>query len=122
MSRSRFLPLAVLLSVLVIYWSGAPFVAAAAGAWPGYASGTYVDAYSAAAGAAYQSAGKISDVEDTRRSLATTTTYISYAALSANSVPCSTAGVSYYSCASSGAVNPYTRSCTTITLCARDTS
>ena len=48
-------------------------------------------------------------------------TYISYGALIANSVPCSNAGASYYGCAASGAANPYTRSCTFITACARIT-
>ena len=48
-------------------------------------------------------------------------TYISYGALIANSVPCSNAGASYYCCAASGPANPYTRSCTFITACARIT-
>lgn len=57
-----------------------------------------------------------------RRQLDSTSGYISYGALTADAVPCSTAGASYYDCTSSSAANPYTRSCTTITLCARDTS
>ncbi|KAH7291700.1 hypothetical protein KP509_29G029300 [Ceratopteris richardii] len=62
------------------------------------------------------------DSEVSRRILAGTSGYISYGALSANRVPCSTAGRSYYNCRGSGAINPYTRGCGRITKCARDTS
>ncbi|ERN10102.1 hypothetical protein AMTR_s00013p00262240 [Amborella trichopoda] len=47
--------------------------------------------------------------------------YISYRALKKDSVPCSKAGVSYYNCGGTGPPNPYSRSCTTISGCARDT-
>jgi hypothetical protein len=62
-------------------------------------------------------------VESDTSATPATTTYISYGALMANSVPCSTAGASYYGCASSssGPANPYSRSCTFITACARVT-
>eukprot|EP00250_Pteridium_aquilinum_P001174 c11384_g1_i1 orf=303-638(+) len=62
------------------------------------------------------------DSDVSRRILAGTTTYISYGALSANRVPCSQAGRSYYNCYGSGAANPYTRGCSKITKCLRDTS
>ena len=45
-----------------------------------------------------------------------TTTYISYDALTADSVPCDTSGASYYDCTTDTA-NAYTTSCTTITTC-----
>ncbi|GLJ12977.1 hypothetical protein SUGI_0201960 [Cryptomeria japonica] len=61
------------------------------------------------------------DSELNRRILATTQ-YISYGALRADSVPCSKSGTSYYNCGSSGQANPYSKSCTQITRCARDTS
>lgn len=61
------------------------------------------------------------DSESNRRILATRT-YISYAALRANSVPCTKSGSSYYNCRSTTQANPYKRSCTQITRCARDTS
>ncbi|GLJ12976.1 hypothetical protein SUGI_0201940 [Cryptomeria japonica] len=61
------------------------------------------------------------DSEINRRILATSQ-YISYEALKADSVPCSKSGTSYYNCGSSGQANPYSRSCTEITRCARDTS
>jgi hypothetical protein len=61
------------------------------------------------------------DSEINRRFLAGRT-YISYAALRANSVPCSKRGSSYYNCRSTSQANPYQRSCTTITRCARSTS
>ncbi|MCO5593504.1 hypothetical protein L7F22_047518 [Adiantum nelumboides] len=62
------------------------------------------------------------DSEMSRRILAGTANYISYSSLSANRVPCSTAGRSYYNCRGSGAANPYTRGCSKITKCQRDTS
>ncbi|XP_051212229.1 uncharacterized protein [Lolium perenne] len=43
--------------------------------------------------------------------------YISYGALSANTVPCSERGLSYYNCQPGGEVNPYTRGCSAIALC-----
>ncbi|XP_073286289.1 rapid alkalinization factor-like [Primulina huaijiensis] len=56
------------------------------------------------------------DSEVNRRILATTK-YISYAALQANSVPCSRRGASYYNCRPGAQANPYTRSCTAATRC-----
>lgn len=61
------------------------------------------------------------DSEINRRFLAGRT-YISYGALRANSVPCSKRGNSYYNCRSTSQANPYQRSCTQITRCARSTS
>lgn len=58
----------------------------------------------------------------TRRILGTTTTYISYDALSANRAPCpsgTAVGSSYYGCTPTGTATPYTRSCTALTKCAR---
>ncbi|XP_054778450.1 protein RALF-like 4 [Prosopis cineraria] len=45
--------------------------------------------------------------------------YISYEALSANSIPCSLRGQSYYDCRSKMIVNPYRRGCSAITRCRR---
>lgn len=45
--------------------------------------------------------------------------YISYAALSKNSVPCNKRGQSYYNCQQPGKANPYRRGCTAVTQCAR---
>ncbi|XP_073060249.1 rapid alkalinization factor-like [Primulina eburnea] len=56
------------------------------------------------------------DSEVNRRILATTK-YISYAALQANSVPCSRRGASYYNCRPGAQANPYSRSCTAATRC-----
>lgn len=61
------------------------------------------------------------DSEINRRFLAGRT-YISYGALRANSVPCSKRGSSYYNCRSTSQANPYKRSCTQITRCARSTN
>ncbi|GLJ12973.1 hypothetical protein SUGI_0201900 [Cryptomeria japonica] len=47
---------------------------------------------------------------------------ISYDALEGDRVPCSKIGHSYYHCGESGQANPYKRSCTKITHCARDTN
>lgn len=47
------------------------------------------------------------------------TKYISYAALSANRIPCSARGSSYYNCYRQQKMNPYTRGCSVITHCAR---
>ncbi|KAE8711793.1 Protein RALF-like 19 [Hibiscus syriacus] len=58
--------------------------------------------------------------DETARSLAGKR-YISYRALRQNAVPCNQRGRSYYNCGASGAVNPYTRGCSVITLCARIT-
>eukprot|EP01018_Ginkgo_biloba_P037590 Gb_29483 [translate_table: standard] len=58
-----------------------------------------------------------------RRFLESRVQYISYAVLAADGVPCSITGQSYYYCNSSDTqVNPYTRACTAIARCARDTS
>lgn len=57
-----------------------------------------------------------------RRNLAYAPAYISYDALRRDSVPCSTAGRSYYNCGGSGPANPYNRGCSRITHCYRDTS
>lgn len=55
-----------------------------------------------------------------RRTLGQGDQYISYAALSKDSIPCNRRGSSYYSnCAHSQQANPYTRGCTAITQCAR---
>lgn len=43
--------------------------------------------------------------------------YISYGALAADSVPCSQLGASYYNCVVGVEANPYTRSCSAITMC-----
>ncbi|CAN6185870.1 unnamed protein product [Urochloa humidicola] len=46
-----------------------------------------------------------------------TTGYISYMALSRDSVPCSQRGASYYNCQPGAEANPYTRGCSAITQC-----
>ncbi|KAM3301844.1 hypothetical protein P3S67_016346 [Capsicum chacoense] len=50
--------------------------------------------------------------------------YVSYAALSRDSIPCNVRGASYYSnnCKPGKAINPYRRGCTQITRCARSNS
>ncbi|CAN6200231.1 unnamed protein product [Urochloa humidicola] len=48
---------------------------------------------------------------------ATTTGYISYLALTRDSVPCSQRGASYYNCQPGAEANPYTRGCSAITQC-----
>ncbi|XP_059648518.1 rapid alkalinization factor-like [Cornus florida] len=58
------------------------------------------------------------DSEINRRILATRR-YISYGALSRNSVPCSRRGASYYNCRPGAQANPYTRGCSAITRCRR---
>ncbi|KAL5220376.1 hypothetical protein ABZP36_025089 [Zizania latifolia] len=66
--------------------------------------------------------GEAATGEALRRSLARkpTNRYISYAALSADKVPCNKRGSSYYTnCASQKAANPYHRGCSAITRCSR---
>lgn len=58
------------------------------------------------------------DSEINRRILASKR-YISYGALSRNSVPCSRRGASYYNCRPGAQANPYTRGCSAITRCRR---
>ena len=45
------------------------------------------------------------------------TGYISYLALSRDSVPCSQRGASYYNCRPGAEANPYSRGCSAITQC-----
>ena len=47
----------------------------------------------------------------------TGTGFISYAALSRDSVPCSQRGASYYNCRPGAEANPYSRGCSAITQC-----
>ena len=47
----------------------------------------------------------------------TGTGFISYAALSRDSVPCSLPGASYYNCRPGAEANPYSRDCSAITQC-----
>ena len=47
----------------------------------------------------------------------TSTGYISYLALSRDSVPCSQRGASYYNCRPGAEANPYSRGCSAITQC-----
>ncbi|CAD6222743.1 unnamed protein product [Miscanthus lutarioriparius] len=47
----------------------------------------------------------------------TGTGFISYAALSRDSVPCSLPGASYYNCRPGAEANPYSRGCSAITQC-----
>jgi len=61
------------------------------------------------------------DSESNRRSLWWRRSYISYGALSRDRVPCRRRGVSYYNCRRGKQANPYTRGCSRITRCARDT-
>nr|AFB73770.1 rapid alkalinization factor [Chimonanthus praecox] len=62
------------------------------------------------------------DSEISRRILAAQKKYISYEALKRDEVPCSKPGASYYNCqAPPKTNNPYSRGCTVITGCARDT-
>ncbi|XP_020221298.1 protein RALF-like 19 [Cajanus cajan] len=62
------------------------------------------------------------DSESNRRTLGSRQRYISYGALRANNVPCGRHGRSYYNCQQRGRANPYSRGCSRITHCARDTS
>ncbi|XP_062160622.1 protein RALF-like 19 [Alnus glutinosa] len=55
------------------------------------------------------------------RHLAARHKFISYAALRANSIPCSRRGQSYYNCKKREQANPYRRGCSRITHCARIT-
>ena len=57
--------------------------------------------------------------ETTRRQLAGTIRYISYAALAKDRIPCNQRGQSYYNCNRLRKVNPYRRGCSYITHCAR---
>jgi hypothetical protein len=62
---------------------------------------------------------------NTRRKMTESRTvqHISYGALAADNVPCPITGQSYYYCNTSDPnVNPYTRACTAITRCERDTN
>ncbi|XP_072997703.1 rapid alkalinization factor-like [Typha latifolia] len=52
-----------------------------------------------------------------RRSVLSTTGYISYDALRRDVVPCSLTGASYYNCQPGAASNPYSRGCSAITQC-----
>ena len=58
------------------------------------------------------------DTEINRRILATSR-YISYGALSRNTIPCSRRGASYYNCRPGAQANPYSRGCSRITRCRR---
>lgn len=63
-------------------------------------------------------AGGEFDMESgSNRRILATTSYISYGALSSNTVPCSVRGASYYNCQTGAQANPYTRGCSTITQC-----
>ncbi|KAL6992560.1 hypothetical protein U1Q18_010670 [Sarracenia purpurea var. burkii] len=62
--------------------------------------------------------GEMMDSDAARRVLAQQR-YISYGALRRNNVPCNRRGQSYYNCKQRGKANPYRRSCTYITKCAR---
>ncbi|EPS64652.1 rapid alkalinization factor, partial [Genlisea aurea] len=57
--------------------------------------------------------------ESDRRQLAAGN-YISYGALNRDRIPCSRRGSSYYNCRGGRKANPYTRSCTKATRCARN--
>ncbi|KAK7369033.1 hypothetical protein VNO80_11067 [Phaseolus coccineus] len=61
------------------------------------------------------------DSESNRRTLQGREQYISYGALNANQAPCGNRGNSYYNCQDRGRANPYSRGCSQITHCARDT-
>lgn len=65
--------------------------------------------------------GEVLDADELTRRRLTATTSITYGALQADKSPCpaGSTGSSYYGCASTGTVSPYTRSCTAITKCAR---
>lgn len=56
-----------------------------------------------------------------RRNLAQKQRYISYGALKKDSVPCKRRGNSYYDCERREKANPYSRGCSAVTHCARDT-
>ncbi|XP_031498591.1 protein RALF-like 1 [Nymphaea colorata] len=57
--------------------------------------------------------------EINRRILQAASQYIGYGALIKGSTPCSVSGASYYNCRPGAEANPYTRSCSVITRCAR---
>lgn len=59
--------------------------------------------------------------ETHRRTLDGGMKYISYEALKANQIPCSKRERSYYYCHNMVKANPYSRGCSVITHCARDT-
>ncbi|XP_042495751.1 protein RALF-like 19 [Macadamia integrifolia] len=60
------------------------------------------------------------DSDVARRGLYRRRRYISYEALKANRIPCRRPGQSYYDCRKNLKINPYRRSCTMATHCARD--
>ncbi|XP_042499315.1 protein RALF-like 19 [Macadamia integrifolia] len=60
------------------------------------------------------------DDDVVRRGLYRRRRYISYEALKANKIPCRRPGQSYYDCRKNLKINPYRRSCTMATHCARD--
>ncbi|KAL6968484.1 hypothetical protein U1Q18_034286 [Sarracenia purpurea var. burkii] len=62
-------------------------------------------------------AGEFEMESEVSRRILATTKYISYAALQADSVPCSQRGASYYNCKAGAQANPYSRGCSAITRC-----
>ena len=63
--------------------------------------------------------GKVHEITERHRRVLAGSSHISYSALSANKVPCNNRGQSYYNCGATGKANPYQRSCTAATRCAR---
>lgn len=63
--------------------------------------------------------GKIHEITERQRRVLAGSNHISYGALSANKVPCSNRGQSYYNCGAPGRANPYKRGCSAATRCAR---
>lgn len=63
--------------------------------------------------------GKIHEITERNRRVLAGSNHISYGALTANKVPCSNRGQSYYNCGASGKANPYQRGCSAATRCAR---
>lgn len=57
---------------------------------------------------------------DISRRILAQSRYIGYGALQRDNVPCSVRGNSYYNCNSHEQANPYSRSCSRITHCARN--
>ncbi|CDP03492.1 unnamed protein product [Coffea canephora] len=63
----------------------------------------------------------IMESDNSRKGLAQVQQFICYAAMRRDSIPCNRRGHSYYNCDYHGPANPYTRGCTDITRCPRNT-
>jgi hypothetical protein len=103
----RALPLLLLLAVVVVA------VAVAVAAAP--AHGEIIELGSRRG---LQDLGAVGPAEGPAAAISSLATgFISYRALSADNVPCSVMGASYYNCRPGAEANPYQRGCSAITMC-----